>query len=88
MVWNKHLNNDIKNWLSNKFKINEVDKYVYVKNIDKCYVIVCLYMDDMLILNNNDHMIKFTKKILTNKFDIKKLGYWKCHIRNTNFLDI
>jgi len=45
-------------------------------------------MDDMLILNNNDHMIKFTKKILTNKFDIKKLGYCRCHIRNTNFLDI
>ena len=25
-------------------------------------------------LGNNDHMIKYTKKILTNKFDIKNLG--------------
>ena len=28
----------------------------------------------MLILNSNDHMIKSTKKILTNKFDMKDLG--------------
>ena len=31
-------------------------------------------MDDMLILSNNYHMIKSTKKVLTNKFDIKDLG--------------
>ena len=28
----------------------------------------------MLILDNNDHMIKFTKKMLNNKFNIKDLG--------------
>jgi len=33
-----------------------------MKNIDKCYIIICLYIDDMLILVNNYHMIKFTKK--------------------------
>ena len=32
------------------------------------------YVDDMLILVNGDHMIKFTKKTLTNKFDMKDLG--------------
>ena len=58
----------------NEFKINKVDKCVYVKNTDKGYVIVCLYIDDMLILGNNDHIIKSTKKILTNKFDMKNLG--------------
>jgi len=55
--------------LSNEFKINKVDK-VYVK----IFVIVCLYMCDILILDNNDHMIKSTKKILTNKFDTKDFG--------------
>jgi len=60
--------------LSNKFKINEVDKYAYVKNTDKNYVIVCLYIDDILILAINDYMIKSTKKILTNMFDMKDLG--------------
>jgi hypothetical protein len=38
------------------------------ENIDKNYVIVCQFMDDMLILSNNDYMIKYTKKILINKF--------------------
>jgi hypothetical protein len=60
--------------LLNEFKINKVDKCVYVKNSYKGYVIVCLYIDDMLILGNNDHIIKSTKKILTNKFDMKNLG--------------
>jgi len=31
-------------------------------------------MDDMLILGRNDNMIKSTKKMLTNKFDMKDLG--------------
>jgi len=60
--------------LLNEFKINKVDKCVYVKNTYKGYVIVCLYIDDILILGNNDHIIKSTKKILTNKFDMKNLG--------------
>ena len=58
----------------NEFKINKVDKYIYMKNTDKIYVIICLYVEDMLILDNNDHIIKSTKKILTNKFDMKNLG--------------
>ena len=60
--------------LSNEVKINKVDKCAYVKNTYKDYVIVCLYVDDMLILNRNDYMIKITKKMLINKFDIKNLG--------------
>ena len=60
--------------LLNKFKINEVNKYVYVKSIERDYIILCFYVNDMIILGNNNQMIKFTKKILTNKFDIKNLG--------------
>ena len=58
----------------NEFKINKVDKYIYMKNTYKIDVIICLYVDDMLILDNNDHIIKSTNKILTKKFDMKKLG--------------
>ena len=47
--------------LPNQFKINEVDKYIYVKNTNKYYIIICLYMDDMLILGSNGHMIKIIK---------------------------
>jgi len=60
--------------LSNKFKINEVDKCVYVKNTNNGYAIICLYMDNMFILYNNNYIIKSTKKILTNKFDMKNSG--------------
>lgn len=32
-------------------------------------------MDDMLILDKNEYMIKSTKKILTNKSDMKDLDF-------------
>ena len=47
---------------------------LYEKNTYKCHIIVYLYVDDMLILGNSDHMIKFTKKTLTNKFNVTDLG--------------
>ena len=31
-------------------------------------------MDDMLILNNNDHMNNYTKNMLITKFDMNDLG--------------
>ena len=60
--------------LSDGFKINKCDKYVYVKSTDKGYVIVCLYVDGMLIIGSNNDMIKSTKKMLNKKFDTKDLG--------------
>jgi hypothetical protein len=45
-----------------------------VKNAYMGYVIIYLYMDDMFILGNKNYIIKSTKKILTNKFEIKDLG--------------
>ena len=45
-----------------------------MKNTIIGYIIVCFYIDDMLILDSNEYMIKSTKKILTNKFDMKDLG--------------
>jgi hypothetical protein len=61
-------------WKCYVFKINEVDDWVYVKNIPKSYVLVYLFVDYMLILSSNDHIIKSIKKMLTKKFDIKDLG--------------
>jgi hypothetical protein len=50
--------------LSNEFKINEVDKYIYVKNMYKDYVIVCLYVDNILFLGNDNRMVKSIKKYI------------------------
>jgi hypothetical protein len=60
---------------SNEFKINEVNIYVCVcvcvcENTNNDYFIKYLYIDDILILDDNiKYMIKFTKNMLTNKFD-------------------
>ena len=59
--------------LSNGFRINQCDKCVYVKGDDKDYVIVCLYVDDMIIIGNNDNIIT-TKRMLSQNFDMKDMG--------------
>ncbi|CAM8956284.1 unnamed protein product [Rhodiola kirilowii] len=60
--------------LSNGFKINECDKCVYSKNTEHGYVILCLYVDDILIVGNNEEMVKSTKSMLNSRFDMKDLG--------------
>ena len=60
--------------MTNGFKINECEKCVYVKNTERGSVIICLYVDDMLIMGSNNEVIKTTKKMFNNKFDMKYLG--------------
>ena len=60
--------------ITSGFKINECDKCVYVKKPENGYVILCLYVDDMLIVRSDDDMIKSTKNILKSKFDMKNMG--------------
>ena len=60
--------------MSNGFRINECDKCVYIKDTVNGYVIMYLYVDDMLIIGSNNDIIKATKRILTSEFDMKELG--------------
>ncbi|GJX40899.1 retrovirus-related pol polyprotein from transposon TNT 1-94, partial [Tanacetum coccineum] len=60
--------------LESGFKINECGKYVYVKDTSSGYVILCLYVNDMLIIGSNDKMIKSTKDMLKSKFNKKDMG--------------
>ncbi|MCQ7056711.1 hypothetical protein M9Y08_18315, partial [Clostridioides difficile] len=60
--------------LSNGFKINECDKCVYIKGNADSFVIVCLYVDDMLILGKDNDLIHSTKTMLKRNFDIKDMG--------------
>ena len=60
--------------MSHGFKINECDKCVYVKDTELGYVIVCLYVDDMLIVGSDDKMIASTKSMLNSRFDTKDMG--------------
>ena len=56
------------------FRINECDKCIYVKNTTHGYVILCLYVDDMLIIGSDEKMIRSTKDMLKSRFDMKDMG--------------
>ena len=60
--------------MSNGFRINECDKCLYIKDTANGYVIVCLYIDDMIIIGSNNDIIKATKRMLTSEFVMKDLG--------------
>ena len=60
--------------IKDEFTINECDKCVYTKTIENTCIIVCLYVVDMLILGTNIEIIKSTKRMLSNSFDMKDLG--------------
>lgn len=60
--------------MANGYNINECDKCIYVKITNKGYVILCLYVDDILIVGSNENMVKNTKDMLNSKFDMKDMG--------------
>jgi hypothetical protein len=60
--------------LSNGFKTNESDKCIYYKSFDDAHVIICLYVDDLLIFGSNIDVINTTKALLKNNFDMEDLG--------------
>ena len=41
---------------------------------DEHTIIICLYVDDMLIFGTSIDMIKLTKNFLNSKFEMKNLG--------------
>ena len=71
MQWHEKFDNVM---MTNGFKINECDKCVYVKNVEHEFVIICLSVDDILIMGSNNEVIKTTKEMFNNKFDMKDLG--------------
>lgn len=61
--------------LGDGFKINQADKCVYSKfNNSGQGVIICLYVDDMLIFGTNQIEVDKTKEFLSTKFSMKDLG--------------
>jgi hypothetical protein len=54
--------------------VNEADKCVYYRYGGGEGVILCLYVDDILILGTNIDMIKDTKDFMYNNFEMKDLG--------------
>jgi hypothetical protein len=54
--------------------VNEADKCVYYRYGGGNGVILCLYVDDILIFGNNIDVIKEVKDFLSNNFEMKDLG--------------
>ncbi|GJU50151.1 zinc finger, CCHC-type containing protein [Tanacetum coccineum] len=61
--------------LSSGFLLNQSDKCVYSKfdNFGKG-VIICLYVDDMLIFGTDQNQVDKTKKFLSSRFSMKDMG--------------
>ena len=60
--------------VTNGYSINDVDKCIYSKYEDNTCVVICLYVDDMLIFGTSLEIMCDTKKFLGSKFDMKDLG--------------
>ena len=69
--WHEKFDNTL---ISNGFVVNESDWCVYNKFSGDSGVTICLYVDDMLILETDIDVIKSTKNILSSNFDMKDLG--------------
>ena len=60
--------------VTNGYFINDADKCIYNKYEDNTCVIICLYVDDMLIFRTSLEVVCETNKFLGSKFDMKNLG--------------
>lgn len=60
--------------VSNGFRIHQSDKCVYSKFTETQGVIVCLYVDDMLIFETDLDSIQSTKDMLSSSFSMKDMG--------------
>ena len=54
--------------------MNEADKCVYYRYGGGEGVILCLYVDDILIFGNNINVIEEVKGFLSSNFEMKDLG--------------
>jgi hypothetical protein len=59
---------------STGFAINEADRCVYYRCGGGEGVILCLYVDDILIFGTNIDVINEVKSFLSKSFDMKDLG--------------
>ncbi|GKD54462.1 zinc finger, CCHC-type containing protein [Tanacetum coccineum] len=70
--WHQKFNKVV---LSNDYLLNQADKCVYSKfdEYDK-WVIICLYVDDMLIFGIDQVQVNLTKEFLSSRFYMKDTG--------------
>ena len=60
--------------LKHGFTIMEDDHCVYIKHSNNHFIILSLYVDDILIVGNYKKLIDVTKKWLSSNFEMKDIG--------------
>lgn len=60
--------------VSNGYIVNASNSCVYSKSFGSGYVIIYLYVDDMLILGTTVNIVNDTKNFLSSKFEMKDIG--------------
>ena len=56
------------------FKMMEENHCVYLKCSNNSFVILSLYVDDILLARNSKKMIDIAKKCLSSNFEMKDMG--------------
>jgi len=56
------------------FVENTVDRCIYMKVSESMFIILVLYVDDILLATNNVAMLHDVKKFLSNNFEMKDIG--------------
>ena len=60
--------------LKDGFTMMEENHCVYIKHSNNHFIILSLYVDDILIAGNDKKLINVTKKWLSSNFKIKEMG--------------
>jgi Reverse transcriptase (RNA-dependent DNA polymerase) len=63
--------------LSHNFVKSSADSSIFVQHSGDIIIIILVYVDDIIITENNEKKIKNVKNYLKNEFDIKDLGKLK-----------
>lgn len=58
----------------NDFIRNQVDQCIYLKMSGRNFIILVLYVDDILLASNNVDLLHETKRLFSRHFDMKDLG--------------
>ncbi|WJZ95153.1 hypothetical protein VitviT2T_013943 [Vitis vinifera] len=56
------------------FKENTIDQCIYLKFSGSKFIIMVLYVDDILLASSDVELLHETKRFLSSKFDMKDLG--------------
>ena len=61
--------------LDNGFSRCHFDKTIYTKKVGKSFIILSLYVDDIILTGSDPNHIKNVKYSLKNNFEMKNLGH-------------